>query len=103
MKAQSSDYIQLQTLYKSKAREDVQEVLDTVRASEAEYGRTPSSIPTSEVEAFCKNAGYIKLVRGRPFHVAQPVLVAGLLVLVLCHTAQSLGAIVLVTSTTSMV
>lgn len=71
MKAQSSDYIQLQTLYKNKAREDVQEVLAAVRTLESQITRK-EPVPTAEVEAFCKNAGYIKLVRGRPFHIVQP-------------------------------
>jgi amyloid beta precursor protein binding protein 1 len=71
MKAQSADYISLQNLYKSKARADVQSVLAIVRSTEEKLGRT-SAIEESEVDAFCKNAAHIKLVRGRPFHVAKP-------------------------------
>ncbi|KAF2432610.1 hypothetical protein EJ08DRAFT_123975 [Tothia fuscella] len=70
MKAQSSDYITLQNLYKSKARADIASVLSTVRSLEKELNRQ-TSIEESEVEAFCKNAGHIKLIRGRPFHVAK--------------------------------
>lgn len=71
MKAQSADYIQLQNVYKSKARQDIEEVLRTVRSLEGQLHR-PSPVEPSEVEAFCKNAGHIKLVRGRPFHVIRP-------------------------------
>ncbi|KAF1362687.1 NEDD8-activating enzyme E1 regulatory subunit [Lizonia empirigonia] len=70
MKARSKDYIQLQNVYKSKARKDLAEVLESVRFLERNANR---SIPMKEkdVEAFCKNAAHIKLVRGRPFHVVQ--------------------------------
>lgn len=71
MKAQSKDYIQLQNVYKAKAREDVAEVTNTVRKLEQTLGRE-TSIEEKEVEAFCKGAGFIKLVRGRPFHIAKP-------------------------------
>lgn len=71
MKAVSADYIQLQNVYKSKAREDLGEVLSTVRSIEQSLGRE-QLIEEKEVEAFCKGAGHIKLVRGRPFHVVQP-------------------------------
>ncbi|KAF7903594.1 uncharacterized protein EAF01_006643 [Botrytis porri] len=59
MKAQSSTYVQLQNIYKAKARQDVQEILETVRA----HARG-NEIKTEEVEVFCKNAAFIKLVRG---------------------------------------
>ena len=71
MKAQSADYIALQNVYKSKARDDVQAVLRSVRSFEKEFSRT-TPIEESEVEAFCKNAAHIKLVRGRPFHIIRP-------------------------------
>ncbi|TGO56312.1 hypothetical protein BCON_0079g00060 [Botryotinia convoluta] len=59
MKAQSSTYVQLQNIYKAKARQDVQEILETVRA----HARG-NEIKTEEVEVFCKNAAFIKLIRG---------------------------------------
>lgn len=71
MKAQSADYIQLQNVYKTKARQDVEEVLSTVRQLESSLGRS-TPVDAVEVEAFCKNAAHIKLVRGRPFHVIAP-------------------------------
>lgn len=69
MKARSADYIQLQNVYKAKARRDLAEVLDSVRFLERNAGRTSSPIEDRDVEAFCKNAAHIKLVRGRPFHI----------------------------------
>ncbi|KAF1965232.1 hypothetical protein BU23DRAFT_575049 [Bimuria novae-zelandiae CBS 107.79] len=68
MKARSADYIQLQNVYKSKARKDFAEVLESVRFLERNANRS-TQIEDKDVEAFCKNAAHIKLVRGRPFHV----------------------------------
>lgn len=71
MKAQSADYISLQNLYKSKARADIQAILSIVRSLEKQLGRA-TPIEEAEVEAFCKNAAHIKLIRGRPFQVLRP-------------------------------
>ncbi|KAF9739260.1 ThiF family protein [Paraphaeosphaeria minitans] len=68
MKARSADYIQLQNVYKSKARKDLAEVLESVRFLERNANMS-THIEEKDVEAFCKNAAHIKLVRGRPFHV----------------------------------
>jgi amyloid beta precursor protein binding protein 1 len=59
MKAQSSVYVQLQNLYKAKARQDVAEVLQTVRGHPR-----GKNIDVAEVETFCKNAAFIKLIHG---------------------------------------
>ncbi|MBE7181196.1 MAG: hypothetical protein INR71_08310, partial [Terriglobus roseus] len=71
MKAKSADYIQLQTVYKSKARDDVKTVIQLVRKLEVELSRT-NAIEEREIEAFCKNAAHIKLVRGRPIQIIRP-------------------------------
>lgn len=57
MKAESDVYVKLQNIYKDKARQDAAEVLATVR-------NTPGGeeIDVAEVESFCKNALFIKLV-----------------------------------------
>jgi len=68
MKARSADYIQLQNVYKSKARRDLAEVLESVRFLERNANRS-THIEEKDVEAFCKNAAHIKLVRGRPFPI----------------------------------
>lgn len=70
MKAQSSDYIRLQNIYKAKARSDLAEVTRRVRSSEQEAGRKPS-IEQAEIEAFCKGAQFVKLIHGRPIRVAK--------------------------------
>ena len=70
MKAQSADYIQLQNIYKAKARKDLSEVTDQVRAAEAELMRD-KSIHEREIEAFCKVAASVKLIHGRPLKIAQ--------------------------------
>ena len=70
MKAQSADYLQLQNVYRSKAIKDYTEVLAAVRQTEARLGRQ-QSIPQSEVETFCKGAGFVKLVRGTSLQSAR--------------------------------
>ena len=69
MKSQSSDYITLQNIYKTKARKDLAEVLCFVRSLEEQHGRH-SPIDEKEVEAFCKGAAFIKLIRGRRLQLA---------------------------------
>ncbi|KAF4555567.1 ThiF-like protein 3 [Elsinoe fawcettii] len=63
MKARSADYIALQNIYKTKARQDCAEVTARVRQLEDHIGRS-DRIPDSEIEQFCKLAAHIKLVRG---------------------------------------
>lgn len=70
MKAQSSDYIQLQNIYKAKARSDLAEVTRMIRSSEQEVGRKVS-VEQAEIEAFCKGAQFVKLIHGRPIRVAK--------------------------------
>ncbi|KAK6544781.1 hypothetical protein TWF694_001464 [Orbilia ellipsospora] len=65
MKAESKDYIQLQNVYKSKARADLAEVVTIVKSLLKELGKKEDAIREEEVETFCKHAGYIKLIRGR--------------------------------------
>ena len=67
MKAQSKDYIALQTIYRAKARSDLVEVTESVRNLESKLGRTATTntIEDKEIEAFSKNAAFVKLVRGR--------------------------------------
>lgn len=59
MKAQSNIYVQLQNIYKAKARQDVKEVLEIIQAHPR-----GKEVKPEEVGAFCKNAAFIKLVRG---------------------------------------
>ena len=57
MKAQSKVYVQLQNIYKAKARKDVAEVLGIVQAAPGGGDVDPAG-----VELFCKNAAFIKLI-----------------------------------------
>lgn len=57
MKAQSDVYIHLQNIYKAKARRDADEVLEMVQATPG--GR---DVDPAEVELFCKNAAFVKLI-----------------------------------------
>ncbi|KAF7186172.1 NEDD8-activating enzyme E1 regulatory subunit [Pseudocercospora fuligena] len=73
MKAQSETYIELQNIYKQKARKDAAEVLSIVRDLEAKTQRASDlAIAEAEVENFCKGAAHISLVRGRPFEIVEP-------------------------------
>lgn len=67
MKAQSKDYIQLQNIYKAKARQDIDEVTAAVRRREKENPIAQTApIDRKEIEAFCKGAAFVKLIRGNP-------------------------------------
>ncbi|KAM4055669.1 thiF family protein [Hirsutella rhossiliensis] len=57
MKAKSDVYVKLQCLYKDKARRDALQVFATVRAMTG-----GDQVELTEVELFCKNARFIKLV-----------------------------------------
>ncbi|RKF62917.1 NEDD8-activating enzyme E1 regulatory subunit [Erysiphe neolycopersici] len=57
MKAESSVYVQLQNIYKKKARRDIAEIFDIILRHP--YGKNVQMI---EVESFCKNAAHIKLI-----------------------------------------
>lgn len=61
MKAQSSVYVRLQSIYKEKARKDAREVLESVR----QIGGGENVKPT-EVDLFCKNARFVKLINAKP-------------------------------------
>ena len=71
MKARSADYIRLQNIYKHKAQSDVLEVRKAVLDLEIKHSRS-TRVGTKEIKAFCKSAGYIKLIRGREPHVVIP-------------------------------
>lgn len=64
MKARSADYIKLQNIYKSKARHDLAKVTSEVRLSEKKLSRT-EEIDGKEIEAFCRGAAFVKLIRGQ--------------------------------------
>ena len=57
MKAHSKVYIQLQNIYKAKARKDAAEILEIVEAAPGGQHVDPA-----EVDLFCKNAAFVKLI-----------------------------------------
>ena len=69
MKAQSADYIQLQNIYKSKSRKDLAEVINIIRNIE-ETLKKGTMIEENEIEAFCKGAAFVKLVKGNNLRIA---------------------------------
>ena len=58
MKTNSDIYIRLQNIYKTKAREDAAEVKEYVKSHHR--GR---EVDIQEIETYCKNAAFIKLIR----------------------------------------
>lgn len=68
MKTQSVDYIQLQNIYKAKARKDLADVTQRVRELEKQLNKT-SAVDEKEIEAFCKGAAHVKLIKGSPLRV----------------------------------
>ncbi|KAG0347216.1 NEDD8-activating enzyme E1 regulatory subunit [Podila humilis] len=65
MKAQTDSYITLQNIYKTKAKQDVQEVLSRVKSLSATLGRPSESVSVQEVESFCKFSAFLKVIRYR--------------------------------------
>jgi NEDD8-activating enzyme E1 regulatory subunit len=61
MKATSEAYVALQSIYKSKARRDVAEVVAIVRELERDLARR-EAIEIAEIEAFCKNAAHVRVL-----------------------------------------
>ncbi|KAG8527651.1 uncharacterized protein KY384_007804 [Bacidia gigantensis] len=70
MKSQSADYIDLQNIYKRKARQDVTEVTGFVREIERKLQRV-QWIDEKEIEAFCKGANFVKLMEGRTLRFSE--------------------------------
>jgi amyloid beta precursor protein binding protein 1 len=58
MKAQSEVYVRLQNIYKAKARQDVAEVKKLV-----ELHPRGGEVDLQEIETYCKNAAFIKLIQ----------------------------------------
>lgn len=70
MKAQSLHYIQLSNLYKTRAREELNDVIKRVRELETRL-RRKTPIDEKEIEAFVKGANSVKLVRGTPLQIPE--------------------------------
>ncbi|PWN37308.1 uncharacterized protein FA14DRAFT_159419 [Meira miltonrushii] len=68
MKAQSSTYVELQKLYKTKASEDVQQLQQHLEEILNQVGLPSNAISQDEIESFAKHTSYLKLIRGRPLN-----------------------------------
>jgi len=65
MHADTDRYIKLQTLYRRKARNDINSVRNHLNNLLKQHGRAPESIPDYDVKEFCKNACYIRALHFR--------------------------------------
>lgn len=65
MTSDTDSFITLQSLYKAKAAKDVAEMTALVDAALDSLGRPRGSVPTEEVETFCKNARKLLAVTTR--------------------------------------
>ncbi|CAG8628129.1 5614_t:CDS:2, partial [Paraglomus occultum] len=65
MKAYTQSYVNLQNIYRQKARQDVTVVHARVNKILSSLGRPADSISNEEIESFCKNAAYIEVIRYR--------------------------------------
>lgn len=66
MKAESSTYVALQTLYRSRARRDALLVLENTQSILAALGRDPESISLEEITLFAKHANFVRKIDYRP-------------------------------------
>ncbi|KAL1918633.1 uncharacterized protein VTP21DRAFT_2655 [Calcarisporiella thermophila] len=74
MKADTERYVLLQNIYRAKAKQDILSVTQRVHQLLGSLGRPADSIPSEEIETFCKHAGYIRVLRYRSIgeEVARP-------------------------------
>ncbi|KAI5305383.1 argininosuccinate synthetase [Ascosphaera pollenicola] len=74
MKAKSQGYVRLQKIYKEKALWDTELVDQYVREMEDEWKRPLDyRVPRVEIDAFCKGAAFVRLMRGRKIPVFSEV------------------------------
>lgn len=66
-KATSSGYIEIQRLYRDKARKDLSGLRGHLSAVLEEVGLPANAIGDEEIESFAKHAGFLKFVQGKSF------------------------------------
>lgn len=69
MKADTTRYVQLQSVYRQKAQRDLAVVQARTAELLASLGRAQDSVTAAEVESFCKFAQFIKVLKGRSLGV----------------------------------
>ena len=65
MKATSKGYLNLQTLYRTKAQQDLMAVTTHLHALLTSLSLDTALIPPDEVATFVKHAGFLEIIRGR--------------------------------------
>ncbi|XP_073257022.1 NEDD8-activating enzyme E1 regulatory subunit-like [Porites lutea] len=65
MTADSKRYIELQNIYQEQARKDIASINQRVQRILVDLGKSSDTIPDSEIKLFCKNASFLRLIRGR--------------------------------------
>ncbi|KAG0254208.1 NEDD8-activating enzyme E1 regulatory subunit [Mortierella polycephala] len=65
MKAQTNSYVTLQSIYKAKAKRDVQEISKIVDTLLESLGLASGSISHQEIESFCKYSAFLRVIRYR--------------------------------------
>ncbi|KAJ3291041.1 NEDD8-activating enzyme E1 regulatory subunit [Borealophlyctis nickersoniae] len=65
MKSDTESYVKLQTLYRTKAREDCNLVRNRVTSLLASIDKPADAITTDEIERFCKFSSHLKVIRYR--------------------------------------
>lgn len=65
MKADTTRYVGLQQIYRTKAREDLELVITILGDLLQSLGLKEDSIPREEVETFVKHSAFLKVLRGR--------------------------------------
>lgn len=66
MKALSATYIELQRLYREKAKDDLAMMKEHLQATLSDVGLPVDTISDDELESFTKHASFLKFIRGRP-------------------------------------
>ncbi|ORX50586.1 hypothetical protein DM01DRAFT_1325015 [Hesseltinella vesiculosa] len=65
MKSDTKNYVELQLVYRDKARRDLQTVMEHVHRLLQEVGVSENYVPMEMIELFCKNAAFAKLLNYR--------------------------------------
>lgn len=71
MKADTKGYVELQTLYKHKARADLNLVSELLMKLTDRLGVDKTRISKEEIETFVKHSAFVKVVRGRSLRQEQ--------------------------------
>ncbi|KAJ2717221.1 hypothetical protein H4R19_000165 [Coemansia spiralis] len=78
MKADTASYVELQRIYKQKADQDKAELVAHLQATLRDAGLPADHVPAAQIDAFCKNAGRLRLLRTTPLHADPNAPPAGL-------------------------